>query len=85
MDRKNWKIYEPPERTQGKKGKKLPRINMAFDNDVYQHIREKAAQEQTSMTRYVNATLRDAIREEETHEQTDQPGGAADHPTELPG
>lgn len=52
-------------RTQGRKGQKLPRINMAFDPDVYEHIRERSEEENMTMTRFVNEEIRERMLAEE--------------------
>lgn len=46
-----------PIRTQGRKGKKKPRINMAFEPDIYEYIRAEAEREDKSITQYVNDIL----------------------------
>lgn len=51
-------------RTQGIKGAKLPRINMAFDPDVYQFVRDQARKNSETMTRYVNRTIREIMAEQ---------------------
>lgn len=43
--------------TQGKKGKKLPRINMAFSNDNLEYLQLISRIEGVSMTQYVNNLL----------------------------
>jgi len=43
--------------TRGKKGVKLPRINMAFTPSNYDYIRVMAAIRGQSMTQYVNAII----------------------------
>ena len=63
-DHKPRKRYRLRTNTQGIKGAKLPRINMAFDPDVYHHIREQAEAENTTMTRYVNEMSRESMRQE---------------------
>lgn len=50
------KVYR--QRTQGVKGAKMPRINMAFDRDVYEYIRSKAQETGSTMTRIVNDAVR---------------------------
>ena len=60
--RRRYRVKYP---TQGIKGAKAARINMAFDPDVYQHIREKAAEENVTMTRIVNEAIRDQMNTEE--------------------
>lgn len=45
-------------RTQGVKGAKMPRINMAFDRDLYEYIREKSLETGSTMTRIVNDAIR---------------------------
>jgi len=44
--------------TQGKKGQKLPRINMAFTQDNLEHLQIMARIEGVSMTEYVNRLVR---------------------------
>lgn len=44
-------------RTQGRKGKKKPRINMAFEPDIYEYIQKRAVKEDKSLTQYVNDVL----------------------------
>lgn len=46
-----------PIRTQGRKGKKKPRINMAFDPDIYEYVRAAAEREDKSLTQCVNDIL----------------------------
>ena len=53
-------------RTQGIKGARAPRINMAFDPDVHTFIREQAQQKGETMTRVVNEVLREKMEEETT-------------------
>lgn len=57
--------YRPRQHTQGVKGAKAPRINMAFDPDVYNFIREAAGREHTTMTRIVNEAIRDRMAPED--------------------
>jgi len=45
------------ERTQGRKGQKLPRINMAFTRDNLEYLRIISRIEGASMTDYVNQLL----------------------------
>lgn len=59
MTEENRRKYRP--RTQGVKGAKMPRINMAFDQDVYAFIREQAGTENTTMTQIVNEAVRDKM------------------------
>lgn len=49
------------QRTQGVKGARMPRINMAFDQDVYDYIRSQAEKEGVTMTLIVNEAVRDKI------------------------
>ena len=51
--------------TQGIKGAKSARINMAFDPDVYKYIREEADKENVTMTRIVNEAIREQMNAEE--------------------
>lgn len=44
--------------TTGRKGLKLPRINLAFAPDVYQYIRHMSRVKGVSMTEFVDAVLR---------------------------
>lgn len=44
-------------RTQGRKGKKKPRINMAFEPDIYEYVRDQAEREDKSLTQCVNDIL----------------------------
>ena len=44
--------------TTGRKGLKLPRINLAFAPDVYQYIRYMSRVKGVSMTEFVDAVLR---------------------------
>ena len=60
--------YRPRQNTQGVKGARLPRINMAFDPDVYGFIREAAGRENMTMTRLVNETIRDRMKETSDHD-----------------
>ena len=46
-----------PIRTQGRKGKKKPRINMAFEPDIYEYVRAEAEREDKSITQCVNDIL----------------------------
>ena len=43
--------------TQGCKNKKKPRINMAFEPDIYDYIKDQAELQGKSMTQIVNDTL----------------------------
>lgn len=43
-----------PIRTQGRKGKKKPRINMAFDPEIYDYIKKQAVLQDKSLTQLVN-------------------------------
>lgn len=43
--------------TQGRKGQKLPRINMAFSNDNLEYLQIISRIEGVSMTRYVNILI----------------------------
>ena len=71
MDQRERRGYRP--RTQGIKGARAPRINMAFDPDVYHHIREQAEAENTTMTRYVNEMIRESMRQEPSgHDEANQ-------------
>lgn len=45
--------------TQGKKGKKLPRINMAFTTENHTYIKKRSRQEGMSITEYVNRLIDD--------------------------
>ena len=44
--------------TRGKKGQKLPRINMAFSDDNYDFIRDEAKRLNMTMTEFVNELVR---------------------------
>lgn len=61
-------------RTQGVKGAKMPRINMAFDLDVYEFIRNKAQRDRVTMTKIVNDAVRDVM---------DRPEKGSDHGKET--
>lgn len=60
--------YRPRVNTQGIKGARQKRINMAFDMDVYEYIKRKAQNEGVTMTRFVNEAIRERM-EVEDHEQ----------------
>lgn len=45
--------------TQGKKGQKLPRINMAFTTENHTYIKRRSRQEGMSITEYVNRLIDD--------------------------
>ena len=59
------KRYRTKYPTQGIKGAKAARINMAFDPDIYHYIREKAESENVTMTRIVNEAIRNQLNAEE--------------------
>lgn len=44
-------------RTQGRKGKKKPRINMAFEPHLYEFIRAEAERQDISLTQFVNEII----------------------------
>lgn len=44
-------------RTQGRKGKKKPRINMAFEPHLYEFIRVEAERQDISLTQFVNEII----------------------------
>lgn len=44
-------------RTQGRKGKKKPRINMAFEPHLYEFIRAEAKRQDISLTQLVNEII----------------------------
>lgn len=46
-----------PIRTQGRKGAGKPRINMAFEPDIYDFIRRESERLNVGMTQYVNDVL----------------------------
>lgn len=48
-------------RTQGRKGKKKPRINMAFEPDVYEFILAEAQRRGMSLTQMVNELIYDQM------------------------
>lgn len=50
-------------RTSGRKGVKLPRINLAFAPDVYEYIQIMSRVRGESMTDFVNIALRQHIEE----------------------
>lgn len=50
-------------RTAGRKGVKLPRINLAFAPDVYEYIQIMSRVRGESMTNFVNIALRQHIEE----------------------
>lgn len=52
-------------RTQGIKGARAPRINMAFDPDNYAYIRAQAARDHKTMTLIVNEAVRARMQNEE--------------------
>lgn len=45
------------ESTQGRKGKKLPRINMAFTPENHEYIKRVSRQEGKSITQYINGLI----------------------------
>lgn len=54
--------------TQGRKGAKLPRINMAFPSDSLEYLRVMAALRGVSITKYVNDLVaQDKCRNEEIY------------------
>lgn len=56
--------------TQGRKGQKLPRINMAFSNENMDYLRTMASATQTNVTAYVNMLVnQDRERNKERYEQ----------------
>lgn len=50
--------------TQGRKGCKMPRINMAFDPDLHEWIQRSARQNGITMTNFVNSILREKMDSE---------------------
>lgn len=52
-------------RTAGRKGVKLPRINMAFAPEIYEYIQTVARASGISMTDFVNLALREHARNHE--------------------
>lgn len=54
--------------TQGKKGAKMPRINMAFTPSNLDFIRTMAAIRGQSMTQYVNSLIEKERKNNETYE-----------------
>lgn len=46
-----------PIRTQGRRGKKKPRINMAFEPEIYAYIQSQSELEDMSMTQWVNEVV----------------------------
>lgn len=65
METKKPRKYRVKYPTQGIKGAKAARINMAFDPDVYQYIRQEASETGFTMTRIVNEAIRDQMTTEE--------------------
>lgn len=53
--------YMAAGKTSGRKGVKLPRINMAFDPDIYEFIRTMAQVRGQSLTQFVNHILRQTM------------------------
>lgn len=49
--------------TQGKKGMKMPRINMAFDGEVYDFVKTMAKMTGTSMTEFMNKCMKEYMDE----------------------
>lgn len=47
--------------TQGRKGCKMPRINMAFEPDIHGWIQKSARQNGITMTNFVNSILREKM------------------------
>lgn len=45
-------------RTQGRKGRKLPRINMAFTPENYEFLRAHSRMNGLTMTEYVNSLIK---------------------------
>lgn len=52
--------------TSGKKGVKLPRINLAFKPSVYEYVHTMAEVSGVSMTMFVNKVLEDHMQKNET-------------------
>lgn len=52
-------------RTQGKKGRKLPRINMAFTPENYEFLRMYPRMNGLTMTEYVNSLIEKDRQEKE--------------------
>lgn len=57
------KKYLEEMRTTGRKGLKLPRLNMAFVPDIYEYINVMSRVRGESMTQFVNAVLRQHMEE----------------------
>lgn len=49
--------------TQGKKGMKMPRINMAFDGEVYDFVKTMAKMTGTTMTDFMNKCMKEYMKE----------------------
>lgn len=47
--------------TQGRKGCKMPRINMAFEPDIHEWIQKSARRNGITMTNFVNSILREKM------------------------
>ena len=45
--------------TQGRKGQKLPRINMGFSSDIHDYIRDESMRRGMSMSAFVNFIVRE--------------------------
>lgn len=54
------------ESTQGRKGQKLPRINMAFTPENHEYIKRVSRQEGKSITQYINGLI-EADKVNRTH------------------
>lgn len=73
-ERKERKTYSDEEKaifissgeTSGHKGCKMPRINMAFDPDLYDYVRTMATVRGETMTAFVNHVLRESMRQNKT-------------------
>lgn len=50
--------------TQGRKGCKMPRINMAFEPDLHEWIQRSARRNGITMTNFVNSILREKMDSE---------------------
>lgn len=55
-------VSAAPVSTQGRKGCKLQRINMAFNPDIHDYIRMESRRRGLSITQFVNAVLEDYMK-----------------------
>lgn len=64
--------------TQGRKGQKMPRINMAFSQENLDYLRVMAALQGKSITSYVNGLVReDRARNTDSYEAAKEISGTA--------